>query len=690
MTFRLECMTTDNDPPTPSSIYAERILREIAHSEPRAMLSYDFVKCTLNLQAQPLAVIDEKERAGMRMAAKAEGVEGAVGELIREEEEGELEVGRVRVLRVAVAMLEKALKEEKGEGGGEWKILETLWKDGEHGLLPHLVGLFIRVSKQVQIHFSLKAPPSRSDVDVELLFAISDELLRLTGRLVPHYPLTTRLTQILTTAIADVFVCTDAADLGYNPSSPVSIAASRTRQTCVEIVKRLSRKGAKTESGKFGAEVVFWTLLECGLSSGKERDPASHIVQVFVLIDQLLPNPAANLNGEGEDTTHWVTHVIPSVLHVLRTFFRALDRENKLHFIKRLVGLDQGTTGIGEWILLEEVKDLFNVLRSLQVAMVDDSGYHLVGQYQVSSALRFIAELMSSASSVREWCISSVTGTEGVAKMLGRCFLLLLDGHLVSPCQTQIATTLATATESSTLDPDLKFTIILLLLRSLQPPTELSFTTFKSGFLPALRLLKELSAESIDEDRLQREMGGAFSAVSDSESTLAGFDEESAEAILSALQWLPERDLANVTGVGNDPFVKLCSSMLEILSPGRTDDLEIVRAKFKASEEIPAATAEATSQLPLADHIELSLQALESFLQPPIPVPSTPPHNPQNQDILGLVTLSPPTALLRSPSTTGLTKTYFNNDFRQLRQQPSARQNTSRLPSMHVDVGIFT
>ena len=368
------------------------------------MLSYDFVKCVLNLQTQPLAVIDEKERVGMRMAAEAEGVEGAVGELIREEE-GEPGMGRVRVLRVAVTMLEKALKEEKRGGGGEWEILETLWKDGEHGLLPHLVRLFMGISKQVQNHFSLKVPPPRSDVDMELLFSVSDELLRLIGQLVAYYPLTTRLTQILTAAIADVFVCTDAADLGYNPLSPVSIAASRTRQTCVGIVKGLSRRGAKTESGKLGAEVVFGTLLEGGLGSGKERDPASHIVQVFVLIDQLLPNLAANFNGEGEDTTHWMTQVIPSVLHVLRTFFRALDRENKLHFIKRLVGLDQGITGIGEWILLEEVKDLFNILRSLQVTMVDDGGYHLVGQYQVSSTLRFIAELMSSASSVREWCV---------------------------------------------------------------------------------------------------------------------------------------------------------------------------------------------------------------------------------------------------------------------------------------------
>ena len=70
-----------------------------------------------------------------------------------------------------------------------------------------------------------------------------------------------------------------------------------------------------------------------------------------------------------------------------------------------------------------------------------------------------------------------------------------------------------------------------------------------------------------------------------------------------------------------------------------------------------------------------------SVLQPP----STPPS--QNAELLGImITVSPPNALLRSPEVKGLTKTYSNNDFRQLRQQSSTRQNTSRMPSRHVDV----
>ena len=65
--------------------------------------------------------------------------------------------------------------------------------------------------------------------------------------------------------------------------------------------------------------------------------------------------------------------------------------------------------------------------------------------------------------------------------------------------------------------------------------------------------------------------------------------------------------------------------------------------------------------------------------------PSTPKGGQKTPDILGTI-ISPPTALLRSPAATGLTKTYVNNDFRSLRQVPSAILNTSRLPSTHGEL----
>jgi hypothetical protein len=669
MTFRLECMTTDNDPPTRSGVHAEHIILALAQ-EPVSMHSYDIIRCVLNLQ-QPLSVIVEDERLALRQVALVaeDGVTAAIEELTAENTHP-LDQKRLRMLRVAFAIVERELREDEA---GEWHVLQALWKERSHGLVPHLVDLFLGVSADLQSHFSVTPPPCSGPALVGLLFRISDDLLALIARLAPAYPLTSRLARTLTTAVANVFVCTDAADMMYSQSSPASTTAHRTRRACINMTRGFAEPLVHIESGKLCSEVVLRALLEHGLQSG-QRDPAYHLLQVFCLVDQLLP-----VISDAEPS-HWITSVIPNLLPELRSFFRALDTENKLHFIKRLLKLDQDVTGIGEWILLEELKQLFNMLRSFLDAMVNDQ-FHSIGQYQVSLILRFILELLHNTSSTSTWFFNTIKKVPETAQTLGHCFLLLLDGHIQSLHQTQIAILLAA--DPTAIDHDLKFAVVLILLRSLQR-RDLSFTTFKATFRPALSLLQGIPVEFIDTDRLQREIGATFSAVSESESTLAGFDEDSAQAILSALEWLPERDLVNVAGVETDPFVKLCTSMLSILSSGPSEDREAVRSRFQTSDgSIP----EIFPQLP--ERIELSLQTLEDLLQPPIPVPSTPKRKSPGQDVLGLVTLSPPTALLRSPSTTGLTKTYSNNDFRSLRTQPSARQNTSRMPSTHVDVGIF-
>ncbi|KAG2753405.1 hypothetical protein P692DRAFT_20870911 [Suillus brevipes Sb2] len=67
----------------------------------------------------------------------------------------------------------------------------------------------------------------------------------------------------------------------------------------------------------------------------------------------------------------------------------------------------------------------------------------------------------------------------------------------------------------------------------------------------------------------------------------------------------------------------------------------------------------------LPSTLTLPLYDLISLLQPPASLPSTPPpkRKSPSQDVLGLVAISPPTAVLRSPAVTGLTKTYTRNDF---------------------------
>jgi hypothetical protein len=84
--------------------------------------------------------------------------------------------------------------------------------------------------------------------------------------------------------------------------------------------------------------------------------------------------------------------------------------------------------------------------------------------------------------------------------------------------------------------------------------------------------------------------------------------------------------------------------------------------------------------------VAATMDDLKRMLSSPPQVPCTPQQSgvELGPDILAMVTVSP-SALLRSPatSTTGLTKTYSNNSFRQQMQRTPS--NTSRMPSMHVD-----
>jgi len=128
------------------------------------------------------------------------------------------------------------------------------------------------------------------------------------------------------------------------------------------------------------------------------------------------------------------------------------------------------------------------------------------------------------------------------------------------------------------------------------------------------------------------------------------------------------------------------SDLLENINPEIPPEKgELLQSKIAPSSQCPAEFINVT-QLPSA--LSYSFAEIHDIVhqvadaQPP---PGTPPLKPQAQDgVIGMANISPST-ILRSPLVTGLTKTYLKNDFRQLRQGNQTRQNTSRLPSMHVD-----
>jgi hypothetical protein len=663
LTRRLEWISTENDPPRKSGVLAERVLSDLAEY-PHAILHDDLVQAILALKP-PLSVIADNERLSLRKIALVaeDGLSAAVEEIMFSSDHP-LSLRRLRTLRVSLAIVERELKDSKDE----WPILQVFWEEQDRGIVPRLVELLVSVSADLNAHFVLPPPPRMNQILAEQLFRTADDLIRLIMRLTCGFPMTSRDMRNLTVAMADVFACTDAADMTYAQTSSACMSAQGTRQTCLDLVRRLSGPDSYADLGTLGAEVVMRTLLEHGKQHG-DRDPAYHLLQVFTMIDHILPEPHID-ELEGDEPSFLVTSVLPNLLNEINSFFRQLDTGNQVHFVKTLVKLDNGVIGIGAWLLMQELKFLFESLQSLLGPIRAD--YRLVLHHQVALSLHFIVDLIVPSSSSSAWCLASISSTPDLAQALKTCLVALLDGHYTSLYLRQLVPILATSSRS--FEPGLRFTILLAALRVAQTDATLSGTLETT-----VETLRDLPADCVQSEALRLELGQTFSAFAECE-----FDSETSEGLLSIFEWLAEQEnkkFMALPAITSAAFANLCELMHPTLPTDKADTLSTLRSKFIIDED----KFFTPTLIELGETLELSIQNLEDLLRTEVPTPSTPKGN-KTPDILGVV-ISPPTAVLRSPETTGLTKTYVNNDFRQLRQIPSAKQNMSRLPSMH---GMFS
>ncbi|KAI0065773.1 hypothetical protein BV25DRAFT_1798238 [Artomyces pyxidatus] len=664
MIFRLECMM-DDDTPTRSGIHAEHILHSLAQ-QPTAFLSEHLIKSLLSLQPG-LSAIDEDERQDLRDLALLadDGLSAAVDELTRPLDHP-VDAHTVRTLRVALAMISHEL--ESGDDG-EWRTLKALWDQPSHGLTLHLLEILCVLTKEVESHFALAVPPRTPREHVIGLFHATAELMFVLAKLVPVYPLPGRQTRALVGALANLFAYADTADTLYTQGSDVAFAARRTHRASIELLRTLA---LPREDGQSSAEVVLRALLRHGTSAG-ERDPVVHLLQVFSVIDHFLPtDPTAD--------SVWIRQLIPRVLTDLTTFYKLLDPENRARFSKKFGALDGGLVGVGEWLVLEELKQLRKTTQKLGDTVSQEDTV-LFWQYQAAGSLSVLHKVTSEDSPFAQRLVEYVGANSEAATAFASSLNSLLSLRLFSPLQMSIAEIFVSSVIPEP-EPHLSLAFALGFLRALQHQHPIS-----SALSLCLDALNRVPLKVLDPERLCEEVGDALLTISD-----GMLSESEADLVLSLLEWLVGHShaglpqLSTLKNISADTYAQLCDRLLEALPHARHEALELVRISMSAVPEDVAAQPSAV----LPSDISLSVHRIDELLRARIAPPSTPKRTtpPHTQNVLGMVTVSPPTALLRSPAVTGLTKTYNANDFRSLRQMPSARQNTSRLPSTHVDVPV--
>ncbi|KAF8592662.1 hypothetical protein K439DRAFT_1504349 [Ramaria rubella] len=660
--YHLENILRHVSPLNPSIIYVEQILKCLC-AQPEPMLRPELANLVAALP-YPSPSIPEAEREEMEeIAMIAEGGLSQVIKTLSTWSDRPVDTTGSRALRAALLNLEKTLDDRYT---GEWNVMQTAWREGLHGLVFRLVEIFGQLVASLHSQFLLSPPPPIVPSSLAELFSSSIAAMRILARLLPGNPLPNRSIRALVQHTTTLFIATDAVDSRYPQGCAVRRTAQIARPTCADTLSILSSVTESTESSSLTGELVLRTLFQIAMHPEGD-DPAARLEQVFWLIDLVLPLPISDPNGSRMEERFWTKKVIPNLLPELKRFSASLANEHRAQFVERLALLDRGEVGLGQWLVDEEVKHLLQVIESMKTSQVD-LYKRTVLEAQVSNSAQFLLRMMETHFT---GSIPGFLEEQQVLQNLARIFAALSDYRTIIPSVVDLACCLAP--RAPLLDFPAKLEIALTLIRNnvCQP-----FAFIHAGtILPLLGQVSEKGAS-----RVATVLGPTLHQFMTDESRLYWVDDERplCQAILSCLNWLAGQSEPNnysLLAISEKSFSTLLSRVITATAVG--DTIQDIRARFVFSDEAVSTTAP-----DVYEPFTISYDRLHELLTARPKTPPTPRLN--GESIFKMATMSPVAALVGSSRTSTLTKTYQNNDFRQL----SVRQNTSRRPSMHVDVGI--
>lgn len=674
MTYRLEVMLPlEDDFPTQASIDAEHIIKELA-LQPTSYLRPDFVKVMNHLQAPLNYITDTEVNTYRRVASIAQrGASGCIPVLIRDP--GELsDTEKELDLRVAVTLISDTLLRNED---GDQKVHETLWGQGYNTLATYVISHFVAISKELCNHFGLSVPPRKSQKYVASLFQRCQEMLDLLCQLLELYPLGSPYLISLSYAAADAFVCTDSADMIYAQESVICSAAHRVRQACIVVMASLvaSRPLKGTQKS---APTILNALLSHSSRPGN-HDATHHMVQVFWLVDHVLPSARSEvwLQESENQRIAWIRHVITSILPELEKFYNLQESENKMHLIRRFHEIDNGVVGVTEWLILVEQQSLAKSI-TLAQSSETNTARMAIAHWQISSSLHVLSSIVRRSSSSSEWASNAIVSDSENSSILQANLHSLLSFDCFYEVITPLVSTIAEKLHEG--QSKLRIAVLGHIFRLVRCSRFESLSYAQS-------LFNNSNALSLDE-KSSVELGDALETIVSQFQSDQLLPEGYHEILFNTLDALTPLDRSRSVmvfrGLRENSMSTLTQWLSKSLSLEKKTKLEALILRWT----VAGAPRPIPKLIPSDYQIDFSLQKWEELLSPLVLVPTTPKRRSpaQTAEMVGMITVSPPNALLRSPEVKGLTKVYANNDFRQLRQLSSGRQNTSRLPSMHVDV----
>jgi len=540
-------------------------------------------------------------------------------------------------------------------------VLQTSWECELHGLVFHLVDTLEQLVEPIRMQFLLIPPPPPQGVVLTQLLSSANSNMRILSRLLPGHPLPSRLIRSLVRHIVTLFIATDAVDTTHQ-SSASRHAARVARPTCAETLSILSNAN-EPEADSSTGELVLRTLLYIARHP-EDDDPVSRLEQTFWLLDLLLPLSLSDSSADRTQETFWTRKVIPNVLQDLQQFFRALIPEYKAQLMERLAALDRGEVGLGQWLLDEELRHLLQTIERFNIFQ-PATDWRVIMQNQLIHSLQFLTRSLEAytANNVPEWFRDQAT-FEALSRVLGA----MVDTHILLPGCIEFACTVVP--HSTFLATSGQLNLVTLIFRGVL--TQPSALTRAASVLEASGQSLDNEAQKIADEYspiLERLVSKDFPSQGQSHDTLL-------QAASVCLRWLASHQSEELTlnGISEESFKNFILHIASLIPEGASL-MTLTQAKFVFSEDILMPPVISESYEPLT----ISFDRLTELLTSRPKTPPTPKLS--GESIFKMATTSPIAALVGPSRMSTLTKTYQQNEFREL----SVRQNTSRRPSVHVD-----
>jgi len=556
----------------------------------------------------------------------------------------------VYLLRVLVQFLHREVK-----SGNEDEVFKAMWTSDPPlgGIVPTLVGHVAQIAKTLHAERTFDSLPRMKQIMCTDLFTTTHYLLSLISHFAPTLPPVSRVVDQLANALVWLqMTCTVVSSLTLASESQLLPSARRSLVSTIEVVHLF-------KSDKFGSNASV-RLLETLLLYSQypsDLDPVTEFEAVTKILDELLPRKQQE---DAAGDLIWGRRVVGQ-LATVRAFLQRTRARERAKWIIRLVHIDHDESGMDYALLSEEINQLQLALDRLQDVESRQPLDHAL-QFEIATYFECLEELVNAP----DFDIVARLIATKLTERLAKCYASMSHLRMHSNSSLELARHLLQSNQKS-----LRVAGICALFREARLaedkplPDVLGILRNSGPFLSA------------DVELLMAEIGHNFSAMS----ARPSLSPAEARSIVALMEWLASNSKeAFIPTLTYNAFHALQRLVQESIHD-EARNLASMSAELHFGDDEPM-------EDPYSSVDTVSKQALTpaqiGLLIENQGQPRTPPRL-ASHPALGLVTTSPP-SINRTLMSSNLTKTYLNNDFRQLRTSGSSRHNTSRPPSIHVDV----